>query len=144
MSFLIKIIDNTNNFFYTNHISFRKGDYNLELFILDEVVIPPYETIWVDFGIQCQHISLNFCFWQWFKKGFYKNNSYLIIPTSNITKTPLIVKNSMCLINSNYIGNIKVPFTNLSSELYHLKRGQKLVQLVTKNFSVVKYKIQNN
>lgn len=139
--FLIKVDDNTNDFFYKNHSTFHEGDSGLDLFIINDVVIPPQETILVDLGIQCQNVSFNFCFWQWFKKGFYKYNSSLLFPRSSISKTPLILKNSVGLIDSGYLGNLKAPLFNTSSEPYLLTRGQRYVQLSNSDLSPIKFKL---
>lgn len=138
--FLLKV-DDINDFFYKNHSTFHEGDSGLDLFILDNVVIPPHETVLVDLGVQCQNSSFNFKFWQWFTKGFYKYNSSLLFPRSSISKTPLILKNSVGLIDSGYLGNLKAPFYNLSSEPFLVKRGERYVQLANHDLSPIKFKL---
>jgi dUTP pyrophosphatase len=139
-SFLIKTSD-TNKFYYSNHRTFHEGDSGLDLFIVEDVIIPPKKTVLVDLQIQCQNRSFNFCFWKWFTKGFYKYNSYFLMPRSSISKTPLFMQNSIGLIDSGYLGTLKAPFMNTSSEPFLLSSGERYVQLVNADLSPIKFKL---
>jgi dUTP pyrophosphatase len=59
------------------------------------------------------------------------------MPRSSISKTPLLMRNSIGLIDSGYVGNIKAPLYNTSSEPFELKRGERYVQLVNSNLDAV-------
>ena len=109
--------------------------------IVDRGRLKEGETILVDFGIQCQNISKRF-FLDWFK--LYKYNSYLLIPRSSISKTPLMMKNSIGLIDAGYTGNIKAPLYNTSSEPFYIKRGERYVQLVNSDLSSIHFKLVNS
>ena len=139
--FLIKVVDTENTDLYKNHNSYHKGDAGLDLFIVKDQVIPPGETVLVDLGIQCQNRSFDFCIWHWFKQGFYKYHSYLLMPRSSISKTPLLMKNSIGLVDSGFLGNIKAPLYNTSSEPFILTRGQRYVQLVNANLDPVSFQL---
>lgn len=128
---------------YSNHGSFHKDDAGLDLFIKENVTIGPGQTLLVDLGIQCQCESFNLKFWEWPWVGTKKYHSYYLIPRSSISKTPLIMRNSIGLIDASYTGNIKAPFYNTSSEPFTLKKGQRYVQLVNSDLSSVSVKVVN-
>jgi dUTP pyrophosphatase len=138
--FLIRV-NSENIDLYQNHKTYNKGDSGLDLFVIKDQLINPGETILVDFGIQCQNISKRF-FLDWFK--LYKYNSYLLIPRSSISKTPLMMKNSIGLIDAGYTGNIKAPLYNTSSEPFYIKRGERYVQLVNSDLSSIHFKLVNS
>jgi dUTP pyrophosphatase len=141
-TFLLKIVDpKVDNVLYKNHKTYHDGDSGLDLFIIDDITIEPGDTKVIDLGVKCQCISRNFCFWNLFKGKKYNYHSYYLMPRSSISKTPLMMKNSIGLIDSGYTGSLKAPFINLSSEPYTLKRGERYVQLVNSNLSSAHFKL---
>jgi len=135
--FLLKIVGEENLDLYESHTTYHKGDAGLDLFIVKDEVILPGQTLLVDMGVQCQNRSFDWCVWHWLFGNFYKYHSYFLMPRSSISKTPLMMKNSLGLIDAGYLGNLKVPFYNTSSEPFHIKRGQRYVQLVNGDLSSV-------
>jgi dUTP pyrophosphatase len=135
--FLLKIVDDINDELYENHNTYHKGDAGLDLFITQDHTIHPNETVLVDMGVRCQSRSIDPCVWNWLRGNFYKYHSYLLLPRSSISKTPLIMKNSIGLIDAGYLGNIKAPLYNTSSEPFKIRRGERYVQLVNSNLSPV-------
>jgi dUTP pyrophosphatase len=135
--FLVKVVDQENVDLYESHTTYHKGDAGLDLFVTKDQVILPGETVLVDMGVQCQSRSFDWCIWHWLFGNFYKYHSYLLMPRSSISKTPLIMKNSVGLIDAGYLGNIKAPLYNTSSEPFHIKRGQRYVQLVNGNLEPI-------
>lgn len=142
--FLIKVYNSSNDSFYQNHQTFHEGDSGLDLYIVKDQIIQPGETVLVDLGISCQSRSFNFCIYHWFTRGFYKYNSYILMPRSSISKTPLLMRNSFGLIDSGYTGNLKVPFYNTSSQPYELIKGERYVQLVQPDLSPVHFQLVNS
>ena len=124
---------------YQNHSTFHDGDAGLDLFITEDVAIPPNSTMLVDLGVQCQSRSFDWCIFHWFKGNFYRYHSYWLVPRSSISKTPLIMQNSMGLIDKGYTGTLKVPFYNTSLQFVKLKRGERYVQLVNADLSSVHF-----
>jgi dUTP pyrophosphatase len=49
--------------------------------------------------------------------------------------------NSIGLIDSGYLGNLKVPFHNTSTEPFFVERGKRYVQLVNGDLSPVSFKL---
>ena len=139
--FLLKVAEESNQDLYEYHDTYHKGDAGLDLFVVNDQTILPGETVLVDMGVQCQSRSIDPCIWHWFTGKFYKYHSYLLMPRSSICKTPLIMHNSVGLIDSGYLGNIKAPLHNTSAEPFHVKRGQRYVQLVNNDLSSVHMRI---
>ena len=142
--FLIKVIDHSYLQYYSNHHTFHEGDSGLDLYIVKDEKIEPGETKLIDLGIRCQSRSFNPCVWKWFTSGFYKYNSYILMPRSSISKTPLLMRNSFGLIDAGYLGNLKAPFYNTSSEPFTLVKGERYVQLVQPDLSPIYFKLVNS
>lgn len=138
-TFLVKVVDENNSKLYESNSLFHKGDAGLDLVVVKDYTIHPGETVLVDMGVQCQSRSFDPCVWHWFT-SFYKYHSYLLMPRSSIYKTPLIMRNSVGLIDSGYLGNIKAPLYNTSNEPYFLYRGTRIVQLVNSDLSPTRIK----
>ena len=66
---------------------------------------------------------------------------FCIIPRSSIAHTPLMLANSIGLIDSGYQGHIKLAFRNNSPDPVCLKRGVSLVQIVSPFLSNVTVEI---
>lgn len=127
-------LENTNDVaLYENHCTFHDGDAGVDLFVKEDVTIPSGETCLVDFGVRCQVRSFSWCPWRWVKGIFHNYHSYLLMPRSSISKTPLLMRNSVGLIDAAYTGTIKAPLYNTSNQPYRILRGQRLVQLVHGN-----------
>lgn len=109
-----------------------RGDAGLDLVVPEDIFIGSGEKILLDLQVKAQLVS---------KVCFYKNkyHSYLLMPRSSIaTSTPLMMVNSLGLIDSGYTGNLKVPLINLSENDFLIKKGSRLVQLVTPNLTSIK------
>jgi dUTP pyrophosphatase len=140
-TFLIKVVDESNVELYENHSTFHEGDAGLDLFIVEDVTVLPHQTRMIDLGIQCQNISTTSCVWKLLKGEYYDYNSYWLVPRSSMSKTPLMLKNSVGLIDKQYTGNIKAAVINISDEPFHLKRGQRYFQLVNGDLSNIYMKV---
>ena len=132
----IKPNDNV-RIFYTNHSTFHQGDAGLDLFIPTNVTIEAGEIKRINLEISCEmleHVPL-------FNSTNSKNVSYFLYPRSSISNTPLMMSNSVGIIDSNYRGEIKVAFVNIGQEPFTLKRGERLVQICSRNLSPFNIKL---
>jgi dUTP pyrophosphatase len=135
MQFLILPTNKDSKEMYTNHGTYNPGDSGLDLFITKDITIKPGETQLVDLGIQSQLRS-----WNWLKfKWVY--HSYMLFPRSSISKTPLILANSIGLVDSGYTGNIKAALYNHSKNEFTLKKGERYVQLVRPDLGGISFKL---
>lgn len=139
--FLIKVDAPENHHLYKNHQTYHEGDAGLDLFITKDVSILPNSTKLVDLGIKCQSRSVTLNPAKWIRGQAYEYHSYFLFPRSSISKTPLILKNSIGLVDKGYLGNIKAAFHNTSSQTFVLKRGERYVQLVNGNLEPARFKV---
>jgi hypothetical protein len=58
---------------------------------------------------------------------------YYLVPRSSICKSPLIMANSVGIIDKTYRGPIKAPVKNLSSTPYSVTEGTRLFQIIAPN-----------
>jgi dUTP pyrophosphatase len=110
---------------YKSHTTFHEGDAGVDLFVVEDCVVPPRAMAMafkLDFNIRCSALSnVN-------KK--YVPSGFLLAPRSSISKTPLRMSNSVGIIDSGYRGNIMAMVDNISDEPYSIKKGDRLFQIV--------------
>jgi len=113
--------------FYVNHKAAYKGDSGIDLFFPETVVCEPWSTTMIDLHISCMMTD---------PSGVQK--SYYMYPRSSISKTPLIMHNSVGIIDCAYRGNIKVAVRNQSGSSYTVNRGERLFQICSPDLSEIK------
>ena len=126
MKLLIKPLNNQSKEMYQNHGHFHDGDAGLDLYVLDDIVFKPGETKLIKLGISCENLF---------------NKSYLLMPRSSISKTPLRMSNSIGLIDAGYRGEIMASCDNIKDYQYEIKEGERLFQLVSHDMSPISYSI---
>ena len=127
---------------YVSHSTYHAGDSGLDLFAIKDLIIEPGKTELVDLGVQCRLQKRTLCPYYWIKnRSFYKYSSYLMMPRSSIYKTPLLLHNSVGLIDSEYTGNIKAPLYNSGLVSYTITKGERLVQLVQPDLKSISFKL---
>ena len=113
--------------YYANHGHFHKGDAGLDLYVLENMVFHPDDTLKIKFGITCEPDD---------------GKAYYLFPRSSISKTPLRMANSIGLIDGGYRGEIMAVCDNIKNEEYHLKEGQRLFQLVAADSSPIEFELR--
>jgi len=103
---------------YSSHSTYHEGDSGLDLFFPEDVSFRCGETKLVDLGIRCEMEQ----------HSIYTgvaNVSYLLLPRSSISKTPLRLANSIGLIDAGYRGNILMALTYVptSEDLLNIRKG---------------------
>ena len=141
--FVLRVPNDADKSLYDSHTTAYNGDAGLDLFVANETVIAPGETFLVDTGVQARCRSVSKCPWHWVTGRLYKYHSYTMMPRSSIYKTPLMLHNSIGLIDRDYTGNIQMPLRNMSSEPYIIQRGVRLCQLVNKDLSNVRCTLED-
>ena len=105
---------------YQNHSTKHKGDSGLDLFSPETITIPPKSKGYLNTGISCEAYnnekSVNISFW-------------MLSRSSIATKTPLILANSIGLIDAGYRGNLMGVFYNTSDEEFIIEKGQRYLQI---------------
>ncbi len=138
---------------YSEHGFFNVGDSGLDLFCPKDVSISCGETSFVELDIKCEMFEKV----QDSDGNFHiRNVSYYLYPRSSISKTPLILKNSVGIIDAGYRGEIKGAFYNTPSwddiisvdssktpSTYLIKKGTRLLQICAPNLEPFQFMLVN-
>ena len=113
---LIKRLNETAVKYYgSNEEQIRRGDSGYDCYYCGEpIVIAPWATVMLGLGITAAPTQ---------------PQGYELWPRSSISKTPLLLANSIGLIDQGYRGEIKACVRNLSATEYTVNPGDKLFQL---------------
>ena len=116
----IKILDDDSNLypFYNDWDPNHDGDSGLELYAPDQIIIKSGETHLIKMGIACEMTDE------------YLPISYMLVPRSSISKTPLRMANSIGIIDAGYRGEIMAAVDNRGDKDYMVVPGQRLFQIV--------------
>jgi dUTP pyrophosphatase len=105
-------------------------DSGFDLVSPDDLSLNPMESKTIDFKIQCKFVDNN------------NSSAYLLMPRSSISKTNLMMMNSIGLIDKDYRGNLMAKVKNVTiSDTEYIKKKSKLFQIVGPNFQPFKVKI---
>ena len=112
-------------------------DSGIDLVTTSNYMIKPFQTETFNFKIRCQMVKED-------ESGFYP---YYLYPRSSISKTPLVMANSVGIIDRDYRGNIMAKVKNISNpsdDSYHVESGIRLFQICAPDLSPLKLKIVSN
>ena len=112
-------LNETVSAFYSNHGTFHSGDSGLDLFIIDDCTIKAGETAFLRLGFKAAAFAEN-------GQGL----SWLLMPRSSISKTPLRLANSVGLIDAGYRGELIAAVDNIKSTDFTVKQGDRYFQAV--------------
>ena len=122
---------------YYNSLSQREcDDSGVDLISVNDVLVEKFKTGTLDFHIKCQMK----------KEGDEYFYPYYLYPRSSISKTPLIMANSVGIIDKGYRGNIMAKVRNIPSDdtnTYTVKAGARLFQICSPDLSPLKVSIVN-
>ena len=130
MHVLIKIHDTETRELYENHSSFHKGDSGLDIFTPEETVIMPHSKGTINTGIACEA-----------KIGAVGTSFWMLSRSSVATKTPLILANSIGLIDAGYRGNLMGVFYNTSETPFVVEKGSRLLQICAPDLKPVTFEL---
>ena len=114
----IKILDDEVSSYYKDRNTTYDGDAGMDLYCPHQLIIEPNETLLIKMGIACEMTDE------------YLPVSFMLVPRSSISKTPLRMSNSIGIIDSGYRGEIMASVDNISNEDYMITPGQRLFQIV--------------
>jgi len=104
---------------YKSHDHHHPGDSGLDLYVVEDQIINARDSCIVKLGIKTAAFN---------EKG--QNISWLLMPRSSISKTPLRLSNSIGLIDAGYRGEVMVALDNIRDKDYKLTKGDRIVQAV--------------
>jgi dUTP pyrophosphatase len=125
MNLDIKCLTETTTGLYTNHHTYHEGDSGFDLFFPEDITVLPGEQKIIDLQIKIRAQHNN------------KMSSFLLIPRSSISKTPLRMSNSVGLIDKLYRGPILVCIDNIKNYPYNITKGDRLFQIVSPDLSPI-------
>ena len=143
----IKVLNPELEDLYKNPNHFHQGDSGFDLFTPEDVVVKLGETKFIDLQIQCEMTNSD-----------SENIGYQLYPRSSISKTPLMLHNSVGIIDAGYRGNIKAAVRYIPTERdllaitktdscnypnYTIKKGTRLFQLCKFTGEPFKIKLVN-
>lgn len=111
---------------YQNHSTYNEGDSKLDLFFPEDIVFYPGESKIIDLKIKCKMFSID------------NNCSFYIYPIVNIYNTPLIMSNSIYVIDSANQHSIKVGLRHIPTdylEKYIINKSDILFQIYHPNLA---------
>jgi dUTP pyrophosphatase len=110
---------------YENHSTYNLGDSGLDLFVMQDLVIPENcRSFEINLGIKCEALEND------------SNVSYfLYMRSSTGSKTPLRLCNSVGIIDAGYRGFIKAYVDNISEEQFIINKGDRLFQICWRDLS---------
>ena len=111
---------------YENHNHFHPGDSGLDIYIIENQIINPGETIRLKLGKSCENLDAK---------------SYFLMPRSSLSKTPLRLANSVGLIDAGYRGEIMAAVDNIKDFAYEVEIGQRLFQIVAMDGSAIHFEL---
>ena len=126
----IKIIDAETRAFYENHSSFHAGDSGLDIFSPEDVIIPPRSKGIINTGVACEATI-----------GSNGTSFWMLSRSSVATKTPLLLCNSIGLIDAGYRGNLMGVFYNTSDEPFVVEKGSRLLQICAPDLKPVTFEL---
>lgn len=148
MRLLVKLLDASYEQFYNIKKNYN-SDSGFDLYCVDDVTIEPWQVGTINSGVSCapfmrfKHLNEKNIFTSFiettnplFDCPNEMNESisgYYLYPRSSISKTPLMLANSVGIVDLSYRGQILSKVRNLSAEPYTVKKGTSLFQLCCPN-----------
>lgn len=113
-------------------------DSGFDVFSKEDIVVEPFKVSFIKTGISAS---------SFYTDSSLKNCSlpYWLLPRSSISKTPLMMANSVGVIDSGYRGELMCAVRNMSNESYTVTRGTRLFQIVSNDMMPFKevYFVEN-
>jgi dUTP pyrophosphatase len=111
--------------FYTNK-TFDGENAGVDLFVPNDVEFAPGERKMVSMGIRAVMID-----WK-------KMANYWMLPRSSISKTGLMMMNSVGVIDKSYRGELIAALWNTTNAVVKVEKGQRLVQIVARDMDDIR------
>ncbi len=136
--------------YYTDHGTFHKGDAGLDLFCLQDLLVPARA-----YGIK---LPLRICIAGYNVVKDYDDDDYsitLVVQQTSVTstgfymyprsstglRTPIRLSNSVGIIDAAYRGPLAAIVDNVSDEDYLLKKGERYFQVCAADLSPIRFKL---
>jgi dUTP pyrophosphatase len=109
-----------------NHAS----DSGVDLYVPETTTISNNNVAFVSMQVKCRMLD---------QHG--EETGYFLFPRSSISKTPLMLANSIGLIDASYRGDIIAALRNMDASPYTVEKDIRLVQIVAPSLSKIKVEL---
>ena len=111
-----------------------KKDSGFDLFVPEDVVIPPGEIVLINMGVKCAVTKTE---WdpQYQRWRLGVSCPYYAYARSSVSKRGIILANSVGIIDSGYRGPLMAAFYNTKKESVEIKAGDRIIQLCMPDLS---------
>lgn len=126
--------------YYSDHGTFHDGDSGLDLFCLEDLVIPARAySVKMHLGVWMEAVypSLD----HYADSPFTPTGFYLYPRSSTGSKTPIRLSNSVGIIDAGYRGPIMALLDNVSDEPFTMKKGERYFQVCAPNLSPIQFQL---
>lgn len=105
-----------------------EDDSGFDLYVPKKTNCKPHGVTFIHHSIECEMIKseLN----KFINRFIYSNVPFMLVPRSSISKTPLIMANSIGIIDKGYRGEIIGAVYNTSEDNYIVEEGTRLFQII--------------
>ena len=124
----IKVLDESLYVTYKNNASVTEQkflaenpDSGFDVYAKERIEIEPFKVSFIKTGISATSTLDGVC------------QPYWLLPRSSISKTPLMMANSVGVIDAGYRGELMCPVRNMSNEVYVVESGTRLFQIVSRD-----------
>lgn len=118
--------------YYSNLEMVDPTDSGVDLPVVEELTSASGDVTTLNFKIKCQMLNDSN------SNNYYP---YYLYPRSSISKTPLMMANSVGIIDKGYRGFIMAKVRNLGSVGYKVEEGTRLFQICSPDLSPIKVKM---
>jgi dUTP pyrophosphatase len=131
----IKILNNDITNYYSKFTNYHNGDSGIDLVTPNDILnIEPFTVSTIDYQIQCEMIDLD----------TNTLSSYYLVPRSSISKTNLMMANSIGIIDAGYRGNIMAKVRNMNLSINeNINKNTCLFQIIAPDLKPIKVNIVN-
>lgn len=119
------------NYYSKKQLNFHSGDSGIDLISPFDINSSSGEICSINHYIKCEMIDLE----------TNEFTSYYLYTRSSISNTPLIMSNSVGIIDAGYRGFIMSKFRNFSSKDFNISKGDRLVQICAPDLKPIRVNI---
>ena len=117
--------------YYTDYTCKHEGDSGIDLINYTDIIICNDTVGTINFGIACEMYSV--------ETG--ELVSYYLYPRSSISNTPLMMANSVGVIDAGYRGNIMAKVRSFAKDDYIIQQNTRLFQICAPDLGNIKINI---
>lgn len=109
-------------------------DSGVDIVTTEDYYVEPNKKCTINHNIRCQMVD---------EEGNFQ--PYYLYPRSSISKTPLVLLNSVGIIDMDYRGDLMAKVRNIPESnddgIYHIKKGTRLFQICARDLSPLNVRI---